>query len=419
MVFGSLGALGIGPRRIVAAVALAGLAACATPSTSYPVVPLADVEAATLIDQKASVTARLDRQARANAIAWPLLVANADLCHERRAERFGISLGNDRTVRALADGFTLRQVNAIGYDASPVVLNVTEGSPAALAGIVRGSVPVQVGETDIDGEMKALNEALATYLKARLEAKEAGEGDAPPALGAVFAQPDGRRLEVELVPEEICDIPVNVTETDVVNASTGGRSVNIYRGLMTYLTDDDDVAIVVAHEIGHVIGRHVPKQRRNAYVSGFALWGVPLGIGAGLFDGLFGSALERWGGVETPPGRAGMTRLANGVLGTRDFEREADYLGMYIAARAGLDISHAEDVFIGFAKLSPRSTYGERTHPITADRQLALKAAREEIARKRAADEVLIPTGWPYPVPLDDEAGTVEVERAQGEREAG
>jgi len=385
-----------------------GLCACATPSTAYPVIPLTEIEAATLIDQRASVTARLDRQARVNAIAWPLLVGNADLCHDRRADRFGLSLGNDRTIRALADGFTLKQVNAIGYDASPVVLNVSAGSPAAMAGIVRGAVPIQVGETEIDGDMDALNEALKTYSEMRAEAKEArAEGDGEigglPNLATVFKLPDGRMLSAELEPETVCSIPVNVSETDTVNANTGGKSVNVFRGLMTLLEDDEDLAFVVSHEIGHVIGRHVPKQQRNLYTSGIALWGIPVAVGANLFDRVFARPLERWGGVETPPGRAGITRLTNGVLGVREFEREADYIGMYVAARGGVDVSDAEQVFAAFAELSPASTYGHRSHPITADRRLALRATHEEIVAKLAAGEDLIPNEWPYAVPLDED----------------
>ena len=133
------------------------------------------------------------------------------------------------------------------------------------------------------------------------------------------------------------------------------------------------------------------------------LWGIPVVGAATLFDGLFAVPLERWGGIETPPGQSGVTRLVNRTLGVRSFEREADYIGMYVAARGGVDISNAEEVFAEFAKLSPSSTSGERTHPTTPERQLALKAAREEIEAKRAAGELLIPNEWPYPVPPDEE----------------
>ncbi len=394
----------IGTLARVWAAACLALAGCASTVTDYPVVPQTQIEAIALVDQQASVTARLDRKARVDAIAWPLLAGNVGLCFERTVERFGFTIGNDRFVRDLADGFTLKQVRALGYDGSPLVMNVAVGSPADRAGMVRGSVPVRIGDTEINGDMKALNEALAAYRKARTAANEAinsgaVDGGQPAAFAAVFRQPDGTELPVQMQPQNVCDIPVNVRERDIVNASAGGREINMFRGLLARM-DDDELAIVMSHEIGHVIGQHVRKQQRNSYVSGFALWGVPVGIGAGLFDSVFARPLERWGGVETPPGQTGVTRLANGILGTREFEREADYLGMYIAARGGVDISDAESVFQEFAKLSPASTYGERTHPVTGDRQLALGLARDEIRAKQAAGELLIPNDWPYPVSL-------------------
>lgn len=384
---------------------LLALAACATPATKYPIIAPAAIAANTTNVQQLSVAAILERRARVDAIARPLLRENVDLCYKRTRQSFGLNFGNEKTIRSLVDGFTLKQVRALGYDETPRVLGVVAASPAAEAGIEPGARPVRFGETLIDGDMRKLRKALGDYQSAqdksaKDDGDEAGDGALQP-LEMVFEQ-NGRTLSVALTPETVCNIPINVPERDIINASANGRAVNVFRGLLTYFEDDRDVTIVVAHEIGHIVGRHVPKQQRNAMVSGYALWGVPVGLGAALFDGLFASPLERWGGVERPPGRAGITRLNNSVLGTRNFEREADYLGMYIAARAGADISRAEAVFTQFAEVSPRSTYGENSHPVTSDRMLALVAAREEIEKKRQAGEALVPSGWRYPIVVTD-----------------
>lgn len=376
------------------------LSACVTVATDIPRISQSDIVSATPAVQKTTIDAKLSRIDRVEAIAWPILVANADLCHDRRRDSFGIRLGNDKTIRSLVDGLTLKQVRALGYNGEPVVLGVQPGSPADLAGLEPGAVPIKIGDTQIDGDFDQLSQALAEYNKARAKAKQA---DTPKAelekLAVMFRQPSGDQLEAKLEPITVCNIPVSVGESDAVNASAGGRAINIRRGLLTYFEDDADVGFIVAHEIGHVIGRHVRKQQRNSTVTGYSFWGVPVALGAGLFDGFFAGPLERFGGLERPPGRQMMTRLNNRILGTREFEREADYLGMYIAARSGLDISGAEDVFAGFAKLSARSTYGENSHPVTADRMLALAAAREEIETKVLAKETLVPNGWPYPLP--------------------
>ena len=378
------------------------LAACATPATDIPRIPQANIEAATPTVQEATVDAHLARLDRANKIVWPMLVANSDLCHKRRIVSFGMRFGNDKTIRGLVDGFTLKQVRALGYSETPIVLGVQDASPAALAGLKPGAVPIKVGDTDIDGDMRALTKALSAYQKARGEAKDDGGslGELE-ALTFVFEQADGSSLETALEPVTVCNIPVKVPEIDIVNAQANGKEIRIFRGLLNHF-DDDQVGFVAAHEIGHVVGRHVPKQRRNALVSGYQVWGIPVILGAGLFDSFFAGPLEQLAGVERAPGQQAVTLLGNRILGTREFEREADYLGMYIAARSGLDITKSENVFADLAELSARSTYGENSHPVTADRMLALAAARQEIKVKQSANEALVPNGWPFPL-SDDE----------------
>ena len=374
---------------------LVALCACATPDTAYPEFTKTELAEGTVKAQRETIEAYLVLEQRVDDIAWPLLVGNVDLCYERTREGFGMTLGNATAIRDLVDGFTLAQVRAAGYDDAPIVLQVSAGSPAALAGVKPGARPVRIGDKEVEGSMETLVKAVNAYKDAQKD-KDAAE-----PLSAVFEQ-DGGLHEAEMSMETFCDIPVSVGQTNAINASATGSSVRIYRGLLNYFPDNDEaIGVIVGHEIGHVIGRHVPKQRRNSMVSGFALWGLPVTIGASLVDSLVAGPLERWAGVETPPGAAGVTRLTNRALGTRSFEQEADYLGLYIAARGGIDISKAEEVFEGFAKVSPRSTYGNRSHPITPQRVLAVQATRAEIKAKQTAGDALVPNGWPYPIALE------------------
>ena len=382
------------------------LTACATVATDIPTIPQADILSATPAVQQTTVDAYFERLERAHKITWPILVANVDLCHDRRRDSFGIRLANDKSIRSLVDGYTLKQIHTLGYSQTPFVAGVQAGSPAALAGVQPGAVPVKVGDTDIDGSMKTLTKALSTYRKDRAKAKK--DDDSMPAeleqLAFVFEQPDGARLETNLTPIEVCDIPVFVGENDSINASAGSKAINVRRGLLTYFDDDEIVGFVMSHEIAHVIGEHVSKQTRNGWITGYTLWGIPVAVSGGLFDGFFGGLLETFAGVEKPLGVQTVTLLNNRIRGTREFEREADYVGMYIAARAGLDISKAGETFARLAELSARSTYGENSHPVTADRMLALDFARKEIEAKQRAGEDLVPNGWPLPLPGEDDA---------------
>ena len=54
----------------------------------------------------------------------------------------------------------------------------------------------------------------------------------------------------------------------VVNAmSLPGGYVYVFKGLMDYIKDDDELAAVIAHEVGHVTARHSIKRLQASYAS--------------------------------------------------------------------------------------------------------------------------------------------------------
>ncbi|MEM1410255.1 MAG: hypothetical protein AAGG79_05865, partial [Pseudomonadota bacterium] len=79
------------------------------------------------------------------------------------------------------------------------------------------------------------------------------------------------------------------------------------------------------------------------------------------------------------------------------FEREADYVGLYMHVRAGGVTDDLPAVFQMFSNLSARQTWLEVTHPVTPERQLRLMAAAKEINAKQSAGDPLLPEGWPRP----------------------
>ena len=80
----------------------------------------------------------------------------------------------------------------------------------------------------------------------------------------------------------------------------------------------------------------------------------------------------------------------NGHLAS-DFEREADYVGAYYAARAGYDLAGAEDVWRAFSMESPDSIRIAVTHPITPVRFVQIQKVAAEIADKQRRNAPLIP----------------------------
>ena len=130
----------------------------------------------------------------------------------------------------------------------------------------------------------------------------------------------------------------------------------VNRGLVAYLRSEDELAGVIGHEIGHVVGRHA---RRNNTV------------------GLFGNIASFIGAVMT--GSGAIADLGNTVTQTlrsgygREFELEADEYGGEFLARAGynphamIDVIHVLKDHSLFAKnvLNQPSVYHGlfATHP--------------------------------------------------------
>ena len=58
-------------------------------------------------------------------------------------------------------------------------------------------------------------------------------------------------LKLSINQEKICGYPVMLGESDAVNAYADGKRIIITKGMMRFARDDQDLALVVAHELGH------------------------------------------------------------------------------------------------------------------------------------------------------------------------
>ncbi|HEU4340530.1 MAG TPA: M48 family metalloprotease [Candidatus Binatia bacterium] len=149
-------------------------------------------------------------------------------------------------------------------------------------------------------------------------------------------------------------------DADAVNAWTDGDSVWITRGMMRFLKNDDELAIVLAHEMAHAYRGHIPLLRMKQVLE------AALAVATEIFA--------------PGSGRAAVVLLDVATKKfDRDQEREADLHGLIWAHKAGFDVSAAKELWKRMAIEMPESVEKGflSSHPSSAERFLALERAAD------------------------------------------
>jgi len=338
-----------------------GLAGCATTSTLPTSASDVAIEAEKRIQAALVVRTYKTDAERLYRLAYPIYQASTELC---RADKVGPSLG-------LLGVATLDTVPTDYRDAAQSELGLTQGvsitflpanSAAARSGLQLGDQIIGVGTVAIPvGRMGLVNFARAA---------QSIDDSARTIDLTVLRQ--GNQVVVPVELELLPRIGLNYDVfSPMVNAWADGTSINFTRGLIRAMPADASISMVVAHELAHNCQGHIESKRTNA-------------MGGLLLDLLAASA-----GVNT---QGAFTDFAARAY-SADFEREADYVGLYYLARAGVSISEARDAY----RLLTVETGGAltagygATHPANPERFVRMEATEREILSKKTADLPLLP----------------------------
>ncbi len=119
-------------------------------------------------------------------------------------------------------------------------------------------------------------------------------------------------------------------------ATLGGR-VYVHTGLIAATTNEAQLASVIGHEIGHIVGRHGLENVKRA--SGLKTQGTVIGAT------ILGAILGGQQGAEA--GMALGSLVAGGFLmkHSREAEREADFLGLYNIKNSGYNTAGMVEMF--------------------------------------------------------------------------
>lgn len=154
-----------------------------------------------------------------------------------------------------------------------------------------------------------------------------------------------------------------VFDSDQINAfALPGGKVGFYTGLINLADSDDEIAIVMGHEVAHVTSRHGAERQSQAMLIGIG--GVALGVGT-----------RNDKNSEYYMLAYGLSSTLGTLAYSRNHETEADVIGLRFAARAGYDPRAAVTFWTKMAakESGARPPKFLSTHPPSAERIENLK----------------------------------------------
>ncbi|MFA7276264.1 MAG: M48 family metallopeptidase [Pseudobdellovibrionaceae bacterium] len=184
---------------------------------------------------------------------------------------------------------------------------------------------------------------------------------------------------------ESCYFHVSYNPESTVNAYASERyKITLYKGLLQYLKTNDEIAAVIAHEMGHHLAKHNEKQQQNAE-TGAAVSGIitAILIGAANANNPYYNSYQQQQDQNTLNNMMKVGAEIGALSYSKEQEREADLLSAYLLSRSGYDLRKAENLmlvlarFAGEAKASTSSFLS--THPAGMERVVAWEKVTVEI----------------------------------------
>lgn len=291
-------------------------------------------------------------------ISYPLLAAASSMNIDDAMPTCGFAFVTKDTFKKYFSEASQRYFN---LGDKPVVYFVHPKFPAEKAGL-------KVGDRIVNINGNSLSDKNHKEVIAIMQDNQTVK-DKP---YSIVVERGGNILELNINPISCCKYNILLVPEDSINAFSDGKNIIFNNGLVRFTENNDELAFVVAHEIAHNVMGHISKRRGNVAIGSVfdVLLAVGLGVNTGGAFGKMGAAAH-----------------------SKGFEYEADYAGLYIAARAGIDVSSAPNFWRRLAAENPKSTeknFGA-SHPSNPERFIAMDNTVKEIKEKQKIGKALIP----------------------------
>ena len=312
--------------------ALCILVALSTPATSV------SSHAKVSGDTQASLLALQRDDQRVADIAWRIAARNSSNCPKLWAA-LGVSLQH---VSQYAPAYRAAAQAAFGLDdAYPSILAVAEGSPASASGLQPNDTLRAVNGVDLVRNSR--EQPTAASYDAVSAAMAVLEALSEQKAAVLSVERGGQRFDVSVTPQNVCRSRVELAPGNAINANANGLVAQISGRLVNWVQSDDELALVIAHEIAHNLLDHPKRLSEKSALSGLA------------------------------------TSLGLSGKAQRQMELDADRMGIIMAAGAGYNYKIAPDFWARLNSNTPLAVFLATTHPTTRARRDNAQRVVDEI----------------------------------------
>ncbi len=243
------------------------------------------------------------------------------------------------------------------------IIGVIPNSPAEHAGLKAGDVLTTLNDQEVPFQHKVAAVMEQLHPDQSLEVRFLRRGEEQSAAVLLRAVPK--------------NIVFRMTADEDINAyAAPGGVVTVTYGMMRFAHSDDELAVVLGHELAHITEHHIMKN-----------------LGTGLVAGVVGGTLQIVIDVFAPglggPVGQGAAQAIQSQF-SKDFEREADFKGLQYAYAAGFDPQAGQRVWERFAVEIPRSmaSFFLSSHPPSPERMIRLQKTAYALTHHIPLDQI-------------------------------
>jgi hypothetical protein len=301
------------------------------------------------------------QQSRLMKVSGPILCSAAEFAPNDKVNAYyGLFfVHKDIISNEMKDTYT----NMYGLGTNPKVLYVAPDSPAEKGEMKSGDEILKVNGKSVGGK-----EIYKLWAEERKKSKT--------VTIDVARGNEVKTITLNGIPSYSSAVLLSADQR--INAYANGTNVVVFMGIMNVLSDEE-LSIIVGHELAHNLLDHISKTQGNAAI------GTVADV---IVSGLLSFA------ARTPVSTRGAFSNVGATVYSKEFEGEADYMGLYLSARAGYDTKQAADMWRKMAVLNPGSIKEKSyfsSHPSSPERFIAMEQTNNEINLKREKGQPLIP----------------------------